>query len=61
MSFKCCLDDLLQYTIWYCDIASSKNLCNDILDVENPSEVKFTLEQATKDQRESRGIALLFP
>jgi hypothetical protein len=24
-------------------------------------KVKFTLEQATKDQRGSRGIALLFP
>jgi hypothetical protein len=36
VSFKCSLEDLLQYIICYCNIASSKSLCNDILDVENP-------------------------
>jgi len=28
--------------------------------LENDSNVKFRLQQATKEQKESRGIALLF-
>ena len=39
LSLKCSLEDLLQYITWYCDIASSKNLRNDIPVVKNPSEV----------------------
>jgi hypothetical protein len=32
-----------------------------VLQNNNNNKVKFTLEQATKAQRGSRGIALLFP
>jgi hypothetical protein len=38
LTFKRILEDLLQYIIWYSEIRSSINLCDDIPDVEDPKE-----------------------